>query len=45
MWTRDGLRVRYLPQEPDLDSSLTVMENIKRGIAEQVKLHLVSIKM
>ncbi|CAN0014026.1 unnamed protein product, partial [Ectocarpus fasciculatus] len=35
MWTRDGLRVKYLPQEPDLDSSLNVMENIRRGIAEQ----------
>ena len=36
MWTRAGLRVKYLPQEPDLDSSLNVMENIRRGIAEQV---------
>lgn len=36
MWTREGLRVKYLPQEPDLDSSLNVMENIRRGIAEQV---------
>lgn len=37
MWTRDGLRVKYLPQEPDLDPSLNVMENIRRGIAEQVR--------
>lgn len=36
MWTREGLRIKYLPQEPDLDSSLNVMENIRRGIAEQV---------
>lgn len=36
MWTRDGLRIKYLPQEPDLDSSLDVMGNIRRGIAEQV---------
>lgn len=37
MWTREGLRIKYLPQEPDLDSSLNVMENIRRGIAEQVE--------
>lgn len=37
MWTREGLRIKYLPQEPDLDSSLNVMENIRRGIAEQVR--------
>lgn len=37
MWTREGLKVKYLPQEPDLDSSLNVMENIRRGIAEQVR--------
>lgn len=28
--------MKYLPQEPDLDASLSVMENIRRGIAEQV---------
>lgn len=37
MWTREGIRIKYLPQEPDLDSSLNVMENIRRGIAEQVE--------
>lgn len=36
LWVKDGLRVKYLPQEPDLDMSLDVMGNIRRGIAEQV---------
>lgn len=36
LWTREGLRIKYLAQEPDLDSSLNVMDNIRRGIAEQV---------
>ncbi|CAN0459308.1 unnamed protein product, partial [Discosporangium mesarthrocarpum] len=37
VWAKEGLRIKYLPQEPDLDSSLTVMENIRVGIAEQVR--------
>lgn len=36
LWIKEGLRVKYLPQEPDLDASLDVMGNIRRGIAEQV---------
>lgn len=36
LWIKDGLRVKYLPQEPDLDPALTVMDNIRRGISEQV---------
>ena len=29
-----GARVGYLPQEPDLDDNLTVMENVMLGLAE-----------
>ncbi|PPD15375.1 MAG: energy-dependent translational throttle protein EttA [Methylobacterium sp.] len=32
-WVADGARVGYLPQEPKLDESLTVRENVKLGVA------------
>jgi ATP-binding cassette ChvD family protein len=39
-WTGDGFvaegaRVGYLPQEPKLDNSLTVRENVKLGVAKK----------
>lgn len=33
-WVKPGARVGYLPQEPQLDQSLTVRENIELGMAE-----------
>jgi ATP-binding cassette ChvD family protein len=32
-WAADGVRVGYLPQEPQLDTSLTVRENVMLGVA------------
>ncbi|MEY4984543.1 MAG: hypothetical protein RIR62_2809 [Pseudomonadota bacterium] len=38
-WAAKGAKVGYLPQEPQLDESLTVRENVKLGVAEkQAKL-------
>lgn len=37
-WAADGVKVGYLPQEPELDDSKTVRENIMEGIGEAVKL-------
>ena len=31
-WAAEGIRVGYLPQEPKLDDSKTVMENVKDGV-------------
>ncbi len=33
-WAADGIRVGYLPQEPQLDDSLSVRENVMLGVAE-----------
>lgn len=33
-WAADGLRVGYLPQEPELDPSLDVQGNIMEGVKE-----------
>ena len=33
-WAADGIRVGYLPQEPRLDDSLNVRENVMLGVAE-----------
>lgn len=33
-WAADGVSVGYLPQEPRLDDSLTVRENVMLGVAE-----------
>lgn len=33
-WAAEGTTMGYLPQEPDLDPTLTVKENIEAGIAE-----------
>ncbi|PTM53418.1 energy-dependent translational throttle protein EttA [Phreatobacter oligotrophus] len=32
-WAADGVRVGYLPQEPQLDSTLNVRENVMLGVA------------
>ncbi len=34
-WVADGARVGYLPQEPKLDESLNVRENVMLGVAPQ----------
>lgn len=33
-WAADGLKVGYLPQEPELDAALTVLENVMLGMGE-----------
>ena len=34
-WAAEGARVGYLPQEPELDASKTVRENVMDGVAEK----------
>ncbi|WP_422033581.1 energy-dependent translational throttle protein EttA [Roseovarius sp.] len=34
-WAAEGIRVGYLPQEPQLDSNLTVRENVMQAVAPQ----------
>jgi ATP-binding cassette ChvD family protein len=34
-WAAEGARVGYLPQEPQLDESLTVRENVMLGVAKK----------
>ncbi|NRG17784.1 energy-dependent translational throttle protein EttA [Rhizobiales bacterium] len=34
-WAAEGAKVGYLPQEPQLDSSKTVLENVMEGVAEK----------
>ncbi|MEM9796297.1 MAG: energy-dependent translational throttle protein EttA [Pseudomonadota bacterium] len=34
-WAAEGAKVGYLPQEPALDDSLTVRENVMLGVAEK----------
>ncbi len=34
-WAAEGARVGYLPQEPELDPSLTVRENVMLGVKEK----------
>src|SRR5205085_4361820 len=34
-WVAEGARVGYLEQEPHLDSTLTVRENVMQGVAKQ----------
>ncbi len=33
-WAAEGLRIGYLPQEPVIDESKTVQENVEEGVAE-----------
>lgn len=37
-WAAEGARVGYLPQEPQLDSSKNVMENVMEALGEQKDL-------
>lgn len=37
-WAADGVKVGYLPQEPQLDPKLDVMANIKEGLGEVTEL-------
>ncbi len=34
-WSVEGARVGYLPQEPELDETLTVRENVMLGVAQK----------
>ncbi|SJZ64388.1 energy-dependent translational throttle protein EttA [Consotaella salsifontis] len=34
-WAAEGAKVGYLPQEPQLDASKTVFENVMEGVAEK----------
>ena len=34
-WSADGAKVGYLPQEPELDSSKNVRENVMLGVASK----------
>ncbi|WP_308917640.1 energy-dependent translational throttle protein EttA [Jannaschia sp. LMIT008] len=34
-WAAEGAKVGYLPQEPDLDDTKTVRENVMMGVAEK----------
>jgi ATP-binding cassette ChvD family protein len=37
-WSADGIKVGYLPQEPELDSSKDVMGNVMEGVSERQAL-------
>ncbi|PIE89830.1 MAG: energy-dependent translational throttle protein EttA [Acidobacteria bacterium] len=37
-WPAEGVRIGYLPQEPRLDDSKTVLENVQEGMAETMNL-------
>ena len=37
-WAADGVRVGYLPQEPELDPGRDVMGNVMQGVAETARL-------
>jgi len=37
-WIAEGIKAGYLPQEPQLDSSKNVFENIMLGVGEVTKL-------
>jgi ATP-binding cassette ChvD family protein len=37
-WAAEGARVGYLPQEPQLDASLTVQQNVESALGESQKL-------
>ncbi len=48
-WAADGVRVGYLPQEPQLDESKSVRDNVMEGVAAKKKLlddfNAISMKM
>lgn len=37
-WAADGIKVGYLPQEPELDAEKSVLENAMEGVAEKKEL-------
>lgn len=37
-WAADGVKIGYLPQEPQLDNNLDVLSNIKEGLGEVTSL-------
>jgi sulfate-transporting ATPase len=37
-WAADGVKIGYLPQEPQLDNDLDVLSNIKEGLGEVTDL-------
>src|SRR6266704_3799728 len=37
-WAADGVRVGYLPQEPELDPQLNVLGNVMEAVAEKKAL-------
>lgn len=37
-WAADGVKIGYLPQEPQLDNNLDVLANIKEGLGEVTEL-------
>lgn len=37
-WAADGVKVGYLPQEPQLDANKTVLENVMEGVGEVFSL-------
>src|SRR5579863_4433819 len=37
-WAAEGVRVGYLPQEPELDPQLNVLGNVMEGVAEKKRL-------
>ena len=37
-WAADGVKIGYLPQEPQLDNKLDVVSNIKEGLGEVTEL-------
>jgi sulfate-transporting ATPase len=37
-WAAEGVRVGYLPQEPELDPQLNVLGNVMEGVADKKKL-------
>ena len=38
VWSADSIKVGYLPQEPEIDQTLTVLDNVMLGMAEQKAL-------
>ena len=37
-WAADNIKIGYLPQEPELDNSLNVLENVMLGMGEAKQL-------
>ena len=37
-WSAEGAKVGYLPQEPELDETISVRENVMLGVAEKKEI-------